>query len=117
MKNYSMQNNMNLVSSRIPIMPPLQTISTNLNQSCMTFCGGYGSGNNSDRSTNLSFGEEYLNNAFTNTFSTPQSRQHSYHNQSFNASSNSNIMVISRNFLISFTLLGTILYPTSESGP
>jgi len=92
MKNYSMQNNMNLVSSRIPIMPPLQTISTNLNQSCMTFCGGYGSGNNSDRSTNLSFGEEYLNNAFTNTFSTPQSRQHSYHNQSFNASSNSNIM-------------------------
>jgi len=76
------------------VMPPLQRIPVSLNQSCMTFCGGYGSGNNSDRSTNLSFSEEYLNSAFTSTFSTPQSRQQqNYMNQSFNVSSNPNIMM------------------------
>ena len=83
---------MNLINSRIPIMPPLQRIPVNLNQSCMNFCGGYGSGNNSDRSTNLSFSEEYLNNAFNSTFSTPRQQQ-LFHNQSFNVPSNSNMMV------------------------
>jgi len=91
LKNYSMQKNMNLVNSRIPIMPPLQRIPVNLNQSCMNFHGGYGSGNSSDRSTNLSFSEEYLNSAFTSSFNTPRQQQ-PFHNQSFNVPSTPNMM-------------------------
>lgn len=87
-----MQKNMNMINPRMNM--PSQRIPVDLNQSCMTFRGGYGSGNNSDRSTNLSFNEEYLNSAFTSTFSTPQNRnQQNFLNQSFNVSSNPNIMV------------------------
>ncbi len=75
-------------SSRMPpIMPPQQRVQMNLNQSCMSFHGGYGgSGNNSDRSANLSFNEEYINNAFTSSFNTPQNHPHpqSFLNNNFN---------------------------------
>ena len=104
---------MNLISSSIPMMIPLQRIPINLNQSCITFCGGYGSGNNSDRSSNLSFSDEYLNSAFTSTFSTPPNRQQqSYHNQSFNTPSTPNMMVkIYNNFYCKFLRNNFLLHP------
>lgn len=79
-------------------MIPTQRMSSNtLNQSCMSFCGGYGSSNNSDNnSANLSFSDDYLNNAFNNSFNTPQGRpqpQLTFLNQSFNVPSRQNIMV------------------------
>jgi len=91
---YPIQKNMNMMNSRMPIMPPLQRAPMNLNQSCMSFHGGYGSGNNSDRSANLSFNEEYINNAFTSSFNTPQSHPQPFLNTNFNMSSNPNIMVV-----------------------
>jgi hypothetical protein len=81
------------MNGRMPVMPPLQRVPMNLNQSCMSFHGGYGSGNNSDRSANLSFNEEYINNAFTSSFNTPQNHPQPFLNTNFNnMSSNPNIM-------------------------
>ena len=80
-----MNPRMSMMPPPIQGMPPI-----NLNQSCMNFCGGYGSGSNSDRSTNLSCNEEYLT-----SFNTPQVRQQpqNFLNQSFNVSANPNVMI------------------------
>ena len=104
MNTYSLQRNMSMLgNSRMSMIPPQQQqqqqrMSVNLNQSCMNFHGGYGSGNNSDRSNNLSFNgsDDFLQNAFSNNndFSSLRSRTpQSFINQNFNVSPNPNIMV------------------------
>jgi len=102
MNTYSLQRNMSMLNnSRMSMIPPQQQqqqqqrMSANLNQSCMSFHGGYGSGNNSDRSNNLSFNgsDDFLQNAFSNDFTSHRARTpQSFINQNFNVSSNPNIM-------------------------
>lgn len=100
MNTYSLQRNLSMLNSRMSMIPPQQQqqrMSVNLNQSCMNFHGGYGSGNNSDRSTNnLSFtgSDDFLQNAFSNNdFSSLRSRTpQSFINQNFNVSSSPNML-------------------------
>ncbi len=94
-----------LNNNRMSMIPPQQQqqqqqrMSVNLNQSCMSFHGGYGSGNNSDRSTNnLSFtgSDDFLQNAFSNNdFGSLRSRtpQSFINQQNFNVSSSPNMLV------------------------
>lgn len=79
-----MQGNMNM---GMPMMNSHRMSAGNLNQSYMSYLGGF-SGTNSDHSANLSFN----NDDFMNNYNTPQaSQQQNFLNQSFNMQSMSTL--------------------------
>ena len=64
---------------------PLQKSPFNLGPNLQAAYGGYGSGNNTDRSNSFSWNDEYVNSNFSSALGTPQGRQQqAFFNKSLN---------------------------------